>query len=110
MQMCNASPAVTFGGLTGEVAYADDAFDVDPDIQEISTAVLLRDSEALPPTLDDNPRLGPQARTRGSGFRPTDRPRRTLILTWSAFGFRTIMRAMRNKLPNANRRVYSAKN
>jgi hypothetical protein len=26
---------VTFGGLKGEVAYTDDAFDVDPDIQEM---------------------------------------------------------------------------
>jgi prevent-host-death family protein len=29
------SAAVTFGGLKGEVAYTDDAFDVDPDIQEM---------------------------------------------------------------------------
>jgi len=29
------SVGVTFGGLKGEVAYTDDAFDVDPDIQEM---------------------------------------------------------------------------
>ena len=29
------SASVTFGGLKGEVAYTDDAFDVDPDIQEM---------------------------------------------------------------------------
>jgi len=27
--------AVTFGGLKGEIAYADDAFGIDPDIQEM---------------------------------------------------------------------------
>jgi hypothetical protein len=26
---------VTFGGLRGEITYADDSFDVDPDIQEM---------------------------------------------------------------------------
>ena len=26
---------VTFGGLTGEIAYSDDAFGIDPDIQEM---------------------------------------------------------------------------
>ncbi len=26
---------VTFGGLKGELAYTDEAFDVDPDIQEM---------------------------------------------------------------------------
>jgi antitoxin (DNA-binding transcriptional repressor) of toxin-antitoxin stability system len=29
------SASVTFGGLKGEVAYTDDAFDVDPGIQEM---------------------------------------------------------------------------
>jgi prevent-host-death family protein len=27
--------AVTFGGLKGEIAYADEAFGIDPDIQEM---------------------------------------------------------------------------
>jgi prevent-host-death family protein len=27
--------AVTFGGLKGEIAYADDTFGIDPDIQEM---------------------------------------------------------------------------
>jgi antitoxin (DNA-binding transcriptional repressor) of toxin-antitoxin stability system len=27
------APGVTFGGLKGELAYPDDAFDVDPEIQ-----------------------------------------------------------------------------
>jgi antitoxin (DNA-binding transcriptional repressor) of toxin-antitoxin stability system len=27
--------SVTFGGLKGEVAYTDDAFGIDPDIQEM---------------------------------------------------------------------------
>ncbi|MGH3248959.1 MAG: type II toxin-antitoxin system Phd/YefM family antitoxin [Trebonia sp.] len=29
------SAGVTFGGLKGELAYTDDAFEVDPDIQEM---------------------------------------------------------------------------
>jgi prevent-host-death family protein len=29
------APAVTFGGLKGQVSYSDQAFDVDPDIQEM---------------------------------------------------------------------------
>ena len=49
---------VTFGGLKGEVAYSDQAFDIDPDIQQM----LLLDSHTLLWLLDDNPRLGPRAR------------------------------------------------
>jgi prevent-host-death family protein len=29
------APAVTFGGLKGEIAYDDEAFGIDPDIQEM---------------------------------------------------------------------------
>jgi hypothetical protein len=46
------SAGVAFGGLRGEVTYTDDAFDVDPDIQQMfyGDAAYGRDQETMAAT------------------------------------------------------------